>query len=53
VTDRANGESLNQQHRAKQVLLSHHDRELTKTSLKTQARLRLSQMATERNSSQT
>ena len=45
--DRINGKALHQQWwgrgRAKQVLLSHPDREVTKTGLKTQARLRLSQ----------
>jgi hypothetical protein len=46
VTDRANGKALHQQRRgrgkAKQVLLSHPDMEVTETGFKTQARLRLS-----------
>ena len=44
MTDRANGKALHQQWRgrgrAKQVLLSHPDMEVTETGLKTQARLR-------------
>ena len=51
MTDRANGKALHQQWwgrgRAKQVLLSHPDMEVTETGLKTQARLRLSHKATE------
>jgi len=43
VTDRANGKALCQQWqgrgRAKQVLLSHPDKEVTEKGLKTQARL--------------
>ena len=43
VTDRANGKALHQQQqgrgRAKQVLLSHPDKEVTEKGLKTQARL--------------
>jgi hypothetical protein len=43
VTDRANGKVLYQQwwgrDRAKQVLLSHPDTEVTETGLRTQARL--------------
>ena len=46
MTDRANGKALHQQQqgrgRTKHVLLSHLDREVTETGLKTQARLRLS-----------
>ena len=44
VTDRANGKAPNQQwqgrSRAKQVLLSHSDTEVTETGHKTRARLR-------------
>ena len=52
VTDRANGIALHQQRQGteaepKQVLLSHPDTEVTETGLKTRARLRLSQKATE------
>ena len=43
MTDRANGKALHQQQqgrgRAKQVLLSHPDTEVTETGLKTRARL--------------
>jgi hypothetical protein len=43
VTDRANGKALHQQQqgrgRAKQVLLSHPNMEVTETGLKTQVRL--------------
>ena len=50
MTDRANGKALHQERwgrgRAKQVLLSHPDREVTETGLKTRARLRLSHKAT-------
>ena len=51
VTDRANGKALHQQWqgrgRAKQVLLSHPNMEVTETGLKTRARLRLSHKAAE------
>jgi hypothetical protein len=51
VTDRANGKALHQQWQgrggAKQVLLSHPDKEVTETGHKTRARLRLSHEATE------
>ena len=44
VTDRANGKALHKQQRgrgrAKQVLLSHPNTEVTETGLKTRARLR-------------
>ena len=44
VTDKPNGNALHQQQqgrgRTKHVLLSHLDREVTETGLKTQARLR-------------
>ena len=51
MTDRANGKALHQQRqgrgRAKQVLLSHPDMEVTETGLKTGARLWLSHKAAE------